>query len=65
MTERPIVAYLSLKEMLARETHDDIVTTLGSRVCHIIQLPTPFARHDFLLRNQNDIQPTFKEISMI
>jgi hypothetical protein len=29
MTQPPIVAYLSLKVMSAREIHDDIVTTLG------------------------------------
>jgi hypothetical protein len=29
MTRRPIVAYLSLKVMSAREIHDDIVATLG------------------------------------
>jgi hypothetical protein len=29
MTQRPVVAYLSLKGMLAREIHDDIVATLG------------------------------------
>jgi hypothetical protein len=29
MTQRPIIAYLSLKEMPAREIHDDIVATLG------------------------------------
>jgi hypothetical protein len=29
MTQRPIVAYLSLKEMSAREIHDEIVATLG------------------------------------
>jgi hypothetical protein len=29
MTQRPIVAYLSLKEMSAREIHNDIVATLG------------------------------------
>jgi hypothetical protein len=29
MTQRPIVAYLSLKGMSAREIHDDIVATLG------------------------------------
>jgi hypothetical protein len=29
MTQRLIVAYLSLKGMLAREIHDDIVATLG------------------------------------
>jgi hypothetical protein len=28
-TQRPIVAYLSLKGMSARETHDDIVATLA------------------------------------
>jgi hypothetical protein len=30
MTKRPIVAYLSLKEMSARGIHDHIVATLGS-----------------------------------
>jgi hypothetical protein len=29
MTQRPIVAYLSLKRMSAREIHDAIVVTLG------------------------------------
>jgi hypothetical protein len=29
MTQRPIVAYLSLKGMLVREIHGDIVATLG------------------------------------
>jgi hypothetical protein len=29
MTQRPIVAYLSLKGMSAREVHDDIVATIG------------------------------------
>jgi hypothetical protein len=29
MTQRPILAYLSLKGMSARDIHDDIVTTLG------------------------------------
>jgi hypothetical protein len=29
MTQRPIVTYLSLKVMLTREIHDDIVATLG------------------------------------
>jgi hypothetical protein len=29
MTQRPIVAYLSLKGMLAREIHDDIVASRG------------------------------------
>jgi hypothetical protein len=29
MTQPPIVAYLSLKGMSAREIHDDIVATLG------------------------------------
>jgi hypothetical protein len=29
MTQRPIVAYLSLKGMSAREIHDDIVATIG------------------------------------
>jgi hypothetical protein len=65
MTQHPIVAYLSLKGMSAREIHGDIVATLGPMLCHTVQLPAPFARHDFLLRNQNPIQPTFREISMI
>jgi transposase len=29
MTQRPIVTYLSLKGMSAREIHDDILATLG------------------------------------
>jgi hypothetical protein len=29
MTQHPIVPYLSLKRMSAREIHDDIVATLG------------------------------------
>jgi hypothetical protein len=32
MTQRPIVAYLSLKGMSAPEIHDDIVATLGPDV---------------------------------
>jgi hypothetical protein len=67
MTQRPIVACLSLKGMSAREIHDDIVATLGPDTVSYtsVQLPATFMRHDFLLRNQNRIQPTFKEISMI
>jgi hypothetical protein len=65
MTHPPIVAYLSLKGISAPEIHDDIVTTLGPDAVSYVQLPVTFARHDFLLRNQNPIQPTFKEISMI
>jgi hypothetical protein len=65
MTQRLIVAYLSLKWMLAHEIHDDIVATLGLMLCHTVQLPATFARHNFLLRNHNPIQPTFKEISKI
>jgi hypothetical protein len=67
MTQRPIVAYLSLKGIPAREIHDDTVATLGSDAVSYssVQLPATFARHDFLLRNQNPIQPTFKESSMI
>jgi hypothetical protein len=67
MTQRPIVAHLSLKWMSTREIHDDIVGTLGADAVphNSVQLPTTFARHDFLLQNQNRIQPTFKEISMI
>jgi hypothetical protein len=67
MAQCPIVADLSLKGMSAREIHDDIVATLGSNAVSYssVQLPATFARHDFLLRNQNPIQPTFNEISMI
>jgi hypothetical protein len=65
MTQRPIVAYLSLKGMSACEIHDDIIAILGPVLCHTVQLPATFARHDFFLRNQNPIQLTFKEISMI
>jgi hypothetical protein len=62
MTQRPIVDYLSLKGMSAREIHDNIAATLGPILCHIVQLPATFASHGFILRNQNPIQPTFKEI---
>jgi hypothetical protein len=67
MTQRPIVAYLSLKGMSKREIHDDIVAALGPDAVSYssLQLPATFGRHDFLLRNQNPIQPTFKEISTI
>jgi hypothetical protein len=67
MTQRPIVASLSLKGMWAREIHDDIVATLGPDAVSYssVQLPATFARQDFLLRNQNLIQPAFKAISMI
>jgi hypothetical protein len=75
MTQPPIVVYLSLKGMSAREIHDDIVATLGPDAVsyNSVQLPPTFARHDFilpppssfLLRNQNHIQTTFNEISMI
>jgi hypothetical protein len=71
MTQRPIVAYLSPKGMSAREIHDDIVATVwpDAMLCHTVQLPATFGRHDFFLRNQNQnqnpIQPMFKEISMI
>jgi hypothetical protein len=68
-TQRPIVAYLSLKGMSAREIHDDIVATLvpDAVLYNSVQLPAPFATHDFLLRNQNQnpIQPKLKEILMI
>jgi hypothetical protein len=67
MTQRPIVAYLSLKGMSAREIHDDIAATLGPDAVSFnsVQLPATFARSDFILRNQNPIQPRFKGISMI
>jgi hypothetical protein len=65
MTQRPIVADLSLKGMLAREIHDDIVATMGPMLCHTVQRLATFARHDFLLQNQNPIQSMFKKISMI
>jgi hypothetical protein len=67
MTQRLIVANLSLKMMSVREIHDDILTTLGHDAASYssVQLPATFARRDFLLRNQNPIQPAFKEILMI
>jgi hypothetical protein len=64
MTQRPIVAYLSLKGMSAREIHDHIVATLGPDAVSV-QLSATSARHDFLPRNQDSIQLTFKDISMI
>jgi hypothetical protein len=67
MTQRPIVADLSLKGMSPCEIHDDIVATLRPDAVSYssVQLSATFARHDFLLPNQNPIRPTFKEISMI
>jgi hypothetical protein len=67
MTQGPIFAYLLLKWMSAREIHDDIVVILGPDAVSYssVQLPVTFVRHDFLLRNQNTIHPTFKEISLI
>jgi hypothetical protein len=67
MMQHPIVTCLSLKWMSAREIHDDIVVTLGPNAVsyNSVQLPATFASHDFLLRNLNHIQPTFKEILMI
>jgi hypothetical protein len=59
---------LSLAEKdVAREIHDDIVATLAPDAVSYssVQLLATFARHNFLLRNQNPIQPMFKEISMI
>jgi hypothetical protein len=35
--------------MSAREIHDDTVATLGPMLCHTVQLPATFARHDFPL----------------
>jgi hypothetical protein len=66
MTQRPIVAYLSVKVISVLEIHDDIVATLVPDAVSYssVQLPATFARHDFLLRNQNPIQPTFKEIEI-
>jgi hypothetical protein len=31
-------------------------------LCHIVQLLATFVRHDFFLRNQSHIQPTFKDL---
>jgi hypothetical protein len=51
MMQRPIVAYLSLKGMSAREIHGDIVATHGldAVLYNSVQLPAIFAMHDFLL----------------
>jgi hypothetical protein len=67
MMQRPIVAYLSLKEISAREIHEDIVVTLGPEAVsyNLVELLATFARHDVLLRNSNPIRPTLKEILMI
>jgi hypothetical protein len=65
MMQRPISAYLSLKGMSALQTRDDSVATFGPDAVLYSSVPATFARHDFLLRNQNCIQPTFKDISMI
>jgi hypothetical protein len=65
MTQHPIVAYLSLKGISAPEIHDDIVGTLGPDAVSCSSVTHYLRENRFLLRNQNAIQPTFKEISMI
>jgi hypothetical protein len=61
MTQRPIVAYLSLKGITAREIHDDIVATLGADAVSCSSVNRSLREARFFLRNQ----PTFKEISTI
>jgi hypothetical protein len=65
MTQRPIVANLSLKEMSAREIHHNIAVTLGpdavsysSVTCYLREARFPPSKPEL-------IQPTFKEILMI
>jgi hypothetical protein len=57
MTQRPIITYLPLKGMSAREINNDIVTILGPEAV----LYSPVTRY---LREAR-FQPRFKEISMI
>jgi hypothetical protein len=65
MTQRPIVASLSLKEMSAREIHHVIVVTLGLNAVSYSLVTRYLREANFLRRNQNRIRPTFKKISMI
>jgi hypothetical protein len=51
--------------MPARKIHDNIVATLGLDAVSYSSVTRYLHEHDFLLRNQNPIQPMFKEISMI
>jgi hypothetical protein len=37
---------------------------LGLMLCHTVQLPATFARHDFPVRNLNSTQPTFRNTSL-
>jgi hypothetical protein len=48
-------------------SRDRLKVTLGPDAVSYssVLFPVTFARHDFFLRNQNPIQPTFKEVSMI
>jgi hypothetical protein len=55
MTWRPIVAYLSLKWMSAREIHDDIVATLGSDAVSYSPVTRYLREARFFLRSQNPI----------
>jgi hypothetical protein len=65
MTQRPIVAYLSLKGMSAREIHGDSIATFGSDAVSYSSVTRYLREARFPPRNQNPLQPTFKEISMI
>jgi hypothetical protein len=65
MTQRPMVAYLSLKRMSARENHDDIITTLGPDAVSYSSVTRYLREARFPPSKPEPIQPTFKEISMI
>jgi transposase len=64
MTRRPIVAYLSLKGMSAREIHDDIVATLGPDAVSYSSVTGYLREARFPPSRPEPIRPTFKEISM-
>jgi hypothetical protein len=65
MTQRPIVAYLSLKGMSACEIHDNIVATLGPDAVSYSSVTRCLREAQFPPSKPEPIQPTFKEISMI
>jgi hypothetical protein len=65
MTQGPIVAYLSLKGISAREIHDDLVATLGPDVVPYSSV-TRYLREARFPPSQWEPHPADnKEISMI
>jgi hypothetical protein len=65
MIQRPIVAYLSLKGMSAREIHDDIVATIGANAVSYSSITRYLREARFPPSKPERIRPTFREIATI